>query len=76
MKLAEARDGDVMQVLAVEGDASLQALRFGIGAGSVITVEKNISGGPVIVSRNQIEIALGREVAKAIQVVARKGNDG
>jgi Fe2+ transport system protein FeoA len=73
MKLTEAKDGQMLEVLEVEGQAaSMQALRFGIDAGSKITVQKNISGGPVIISKNQLEIAIGREIALAISVVARQ----
>lgn len=72
MKLADARDGQELEVVEVEGQAaSLQALRFGIDAGSRITVQKNIAGGPVIISKNQLEIAIGREIAVAISVAAR-----
>jgi Fe2+ transport system protein FeoA len=73
MKLTEAKDGQTLEVLEVEGQAaSMQALRFGIDAGSKITVQKNISGGPVIISKNQLEIAIGREIALAISVIARQ----
>lgn len=73
MKLTEAKDGQRLEVVAVEGaDASLQALRFGIDTGSSIVVQKNISGGPVIISKNQLEIAIGREIAAAIMVAAKE----
>ena len=72
MKLTEARDGQHLEVVAVEGQqASLQALRFGIDSGSKITVQKNISGGPVIISKNLVEIAIGRDIAVAISVTER-----
>lgn len=73
MKLSEAKDGQLLEVVAVDGDvASVHALRFGIDAGSKIVVQKNISGGPVIISKNQLEIAIGREIAVAITVAARE----
>jgi Fe2+ transport system protein FeoA len=72
MKLTDAKDGQKLEVIEVEGQsASMQALRFGIDAGSRITVQKNISGGPVIISKNQLEIAIGREIALAISVAER-----
>jgi Fe2+ transport system protein FeoA len=46
----------------------MQALRFGIGEGAELTVEKSIKGGPVIVVRNHLEIAIGRSLAEAIEV--------
>jgi len=47
----------------------LQAIRFGIGSGAEITVCKKIPGGPVIVSRNQQEIAIGQDLASSILVL-------
>lgn len=69
MKLGEAQERAEFVVTTVEGeDVSLQALRFGIDVGTLIYVEKNIKGGPVIVCKNQLEIAIGREIANAIEV--------
>ncbi len=72
MRLAEAKDGDRLIVIATHSEEiSMQTLRFGIDSGAEIEVEKNISGGPVIVSRNHLEIAIGREIAKNIEVRLR-----
>ena len=69
MTLADAKDGDRLIVLnTLDEEISLQTLRFGIDSGAEIEVEKNIRGGPVIVSRNHLEIAIGREIAKNIEV--------
>jgi len=46
----------------------MQALRFGICEGAELTVEKSIKGGPVIIVRNHLEIAIGRALAEAIEV--------
>lgn len=46
----------------------MQALRFGIGEGAELIVEKSIKGGPVIIVRNHLEIAIGRALAEAIEV--------
>ena len=46
-------------------------MRFGIAQGAVINIEKNIPGGPVIVSRNQMELAVGRQFAQQIEVEAQ-----
>lgn len=74
MTLADAKDGAVLIVLSTSDDEiGLQALRFGIDCGAEIEVQKNIRGGPVIVARNQMEIAIGREIAKNIEVRI-KGN--
>ena len=67
--LSDVRDGETVVVINTGSDEIMvQTLRFGLDTGSIICVEKNISGGPVIVSRNQLEIAIGREIAKNILV--------
>lgn len=69
MTLADASDG---QWLVVEGSSDdevmWQALRFGIGVGSLIQVQQNIPHGPVIVSKKHVEIAIGRQLAKSVSV--------
>ncbi|MFN8659391.1 MAG: ferrous iron transport protein A [Candidatus Obscuribacterales bacterium] len=67
--LAEAKDGQNLTVVAFDNDeVVVQALRFGIDEGSQIRVQKNIPGGPVVISKHHLEIAIGREIARAIVV--------
>jgi Fe2+ transport system protein FeoA len=69
MRLSDAPEGCVFIVTGVAGeDTGLQMLRLGIDEGSRVFVEKNVSGGPVILCKNQLEIAVGREIARAIEV--------
>ncbi len=69
MKLTEAKDGQKLIVTAISGeDIIVQALRFGLDTGATIHVAKNIAGGPVIIGRHQLEIAIGRDIASAIEV--------
>jgi Fe2+ transport system protein FeoA len=69
MTLADAQEGAKLVVIATIGDdVTIQALRFGIGEGAAITIGKNIPGGPVIVVKKQMELAVGRQLAKAIEV--------
>ena len=75
MTLADAREGDKLIVLSCGAEEiSRQAVRFGIDSGAEIEVQQSIRGGPVIVCRNQLEIAIGREIAKNI-IVKVKGQD-
>lgn len=67
--LADAKDGDWVVVTGTaDDDVKWQALRFGIGEGSIIQVQKNIPKGPVIISKKHVEIAIGRELAKNVTV--------
>ncbi|MBS2001558.1 MAG: ferrous iron transport protein A [Candidatus Obscuribacterales bacterium] len=69
MTLSEAKDGQWFIVeRTTSDDITYQALRFGIGEGSRIQVQKNIPGGPIIISKNQLEIAIGRQLANFIEV--------
>jgi Fe2+ transport system protein FeoA len=44
------------------------ALRLGISAGETLTLAAKIPGGPLVVTRGDMEIALGREICKGIEV--------
>ncbi|MBX9686277.1 MAG: ferrous iron transport protein A [Candidatus Obscuribacterales bacterium] len=73
MMLSDAKDGDRLIVVgSSDEEISVQTLRFGIDSGAEIEVQKNIKGGPVIVSRNHLEIAIGREIAKNIEVTLKR----
>ncbi len=70
LTLAEAKDGDWLIVTGTADESvKWQALRFGIGQGSLIQVQKNIRKGPVIISKKHVEIAIGRELAACVCVV-------
>lgn len=72
MVLTEAKEGACLIVTGTIGDdITLQALRLGIDPGSEIELTKVIPGGPVIVARNQLEIAIGRQLASKIEVELR-----
>jgi Fe2+ transport system protein FeoA len=47
-----------------------QAVRFGIGEGEIVTCTEIIPAGPVVISKNRQEIAIGRRLAKKILVEA------
>jgi len=67
--LGDGKEGQWLVVTGTQGDEiTVQALRFGIAQGAQIQVQKNIRGGPVIVSKNQLEIAIGRKLADFIHV--------
>jgi Fe2+ transport system protein FeoA len=69
MTLGEAREGRKFLIMHTADSAiEMQTTRFGIGKGSLVAIEKNIPGGPVIISRNQMELAIGRDIASQIMV--------
>lgn len=69
LTLSDAKQGHKLMVVKTIGEEiTMQALRFGISPGAELTVEKSIKGGPVIVVRNHLEIAIGRALADAIEV--------
>lgn len=71
LKLTEAKEGMRCIVTETIGEEiTWQALRFGISAGAHIKIQKVIPKGPVIISKNQLEIAIGRDLASLIEVKA------
>lgn len=53
--------------------AATVALRMGISAGEVLKLAAKIPGGPVVVSRGDMEIALGRDICRGIHVELQPG---
>jgi len=51
------------------------ALRFGIEAGACVRIVNKLPGGPIVIQKNQQQIAIGRELARAIQVRLILGNN-
>ena len=69
MTLAEAKEGSRLVVTSTRSEeVTMQAIRFGIGQGAKIDITKNIKGGPVILSCNEMELAVGRELAFLLDV--------
>jgi len=44
------------------------AIRFGIEQGEVVSIVNKLPGGPIIIQKNIQQIAIGRELAKSIEV--------
>lgn len=69
MKMADLRKGQNCRVVEiVDPELMIQALRFGIGIGKMVQCANVIPLGPIIIRHNNQEIAIGRELAKAILV--------
>ncbi|AEF95192.1 FeoA family protein [Desulfotomaculum nigrificans CO-1-SRB] len=45
-----------------------QAIRFGIAAGEWLTCEEVVPAGPIVIRKNHQQIALGRQLAREIDI--------
>jgi Fe2+ transport system protein FeoA len=62
--------GQKVRVAAItDQNLAMQALRMGISEGEIIEVIARIPGGPLVIRQGELEIALGRELCLAIQVL-------
>lgn len=69
MTLDKARKGQVIRITRICNELiRVQAIRFGLSEGEVIICQEIVPAGPVVVSRNKQEIAIGRSLARNIQV--------
>ncbi|MCF8002103.1 MAG: ferrous iron transport protein A [Halanaerobiales bacterium] len=77
MTLAEINRGSDFKVKRIPDDMiRVQTLRMGISEGSKLNCNEKIPGGPIIVKRNYQEIAIGRNLAKDIEIeVFTEGSD-
>jgi len=69
MTLAEVKKGQTVKILDIPDDQiRSQAIRLGIGQGSLVTCQEIIPAGPIIIKKNRQEIAVGRGLAQVITV--------
>lgn len=69
MTLDEVMRGARIKILDIpDQQARAQAIRFGISVGSEVVCIEKIFAGPIVLSRSKQEIAIGRQLAKRIQV--------
>lgn len=67
------RVGDHLEIISVDDDhARIQALRFGMSAGACVQCITRIPAGPLVLKSGRQEIAVGRSLAKRIQVRKRQ----
>lgn len=61
--------GQSCEVLGIDDEmARISALRFGMSEGATISCVTRIPAGPVVVRSGRQEIAIGRKLAKRIEV--------
>lgn len=69
MTLDKAKKGQLIKITGIPDEViRVQAIRFGISEGSVVTCREVVPAGPVVVARNKQEIAIGRNLARTISV--------
>lgn len=69
MTLSEICRGQKATIKEIADDAvRIQALRFGIAEGTVVTCAEKLPSGPVIIQVKRQELALGRTLAAKILV--------
>lgn len=70
MHLGAAKRGQTVKITAItDGDVRDQAIRFGIAEGEVVTCAEVIPAGPVVVRKGQVEVAIGRGLARKIAIL-------
>lgn len=69
MTLDQARKGLTYVVKSIpQGTVQAQAIRFGVYEGEKITVGEIIPFGPIVIYKNRQEIAIGRSLARKIDI--------
>ncbi len=69
LTLDEVKRGQTVRIISLPGGfTGMQAIRIGIAEGIVVTCRESVPGGPVIISRYNRDIAVGRELASIIRV--------
>jgi Fe2+ transport system protein FeoA len=69
MTLDEAKKGQVIRIKSIANEMiRVQAIRFGLSEGEVVVCREIVPAGPVVISKNKQEIAIGRSLARNIQV--------
>lgn len=64
-----ARKGERLEIISVDHpDARVQALRFGMCEGASVECVTKIPAGPLVIKSGRQEIAVGRSLAKRINV--------
>jgi Fe2+ transport system protein FeoA len=70
MTLDQARRGQMLEIKGIRDHGMrIQALRFGLTVGSIVQCFEVLPAGPIIIRRNRQEIALGRGLARLIEVL-------
>ncbi len=71
MTLDQAKVGDTLRITGISNpQTAMMALRLGLHEGEIVRLSSKIPGGPLVVLCGNVEIALGRELCREIEVQA------
>ena len=74
LTLEKAKVGDILRVQRItDPETATMAMRLGISEGEILHLASKVPGGPVVIRRGAIEIALGRELCRTIEVALAEG---
>jgi ferrous iron transport protein A len=69
MTLDQVKRGQKVEICQIPDElVRAQAIRFGVGEGTVVICAEKLFAGPVIISKGQQELAIGRGLARKIAV--------
>ena len=75
MNLEDAPKKSILEIVSInEEKLSEDAMRFGIEAGECVQIVNKLPGGPIVIQKNEQQIAIGRELAKAVTVRVKNLN--
>jgi Fe2+ transport system protein FeoA len=77
MTLDQAEKGQKIEIVKIPDEKiRVQAIRLGIFEGSTLLCSEKLPGGPVILQNRMQEIAIGRNLARSIEVkLAERGEN-
>lgn len=69
MTLSQLKRGQKAQIVSIpDAEVRAQAIRFGISIGAEVQCAEKVWAGPIVISRGNQEIAVGRKLAERIEV--------
>ena len=69
MNLEDAPKKKILEIVSINQEKlSEDAMRFGIECGECVQIINKLQGGTIVIQKNQQQIAIGRELARAIEV--------
>lgn len=65
------KTGQAVTITAIaDSDVAVQALRLGLSVGEQVMCVARIPAGPIVVERAGMELALGKDICRKIEVAA------